>query len=311
MDESKIRIGKTDIVVPPLGIGIWQWGDRSTWNYGQGYGEQDLRAVFDTALAAGVDFFDTAEVYGGGLSEKFLGQFLRESGQHVTIATKFAPLPWRWRRSSVVEALRRSLNRLGVERVDLYQIHWPWTPISIETWVEGLADAVQAGLTRAAGVSNFSAAQTRRAANVLRARGLPLASNQIEYSLLQRGPERSGVIQACRELGVSVIAYSPIRKGLLTGKYTPENPPPGRRGMSARRDYLARIQPLIESLWRIGAAHGDKTPVQVSLNWLICKGAIPIPGAKNARQAQENAGALGWRLTDAEVAELDTMSEKV
>ncbi len=281
------------------------------WNYGQGYGESDLREVFDTALAAGIDFFDTAEVYGRGQSESFLAQFSRQSGRRVTIATKFAPLPWRWRRTSVVQALRRSLNRLGVERVDLYQIHWPWSPIPIETWVSGLADALEAGLTRAVGVSNFSAAQTRRAAQVLAARGIPLASNQVEYNLLHRQPERNGVIDTCRELGVSVIAYSPIRKGLLGGKYTPENPPPGRRGMTARREYLARVQPLVELLRRIGAAHGGKTPAQVSLNWLICKGAIPIPGAKNARQAGENAGAVGWRLSDPEVAELDTASDKL
>ncbi len=281
------------------------------WNYGQGYGESDLREVFDTALAAGIDFFDTAEVYGRGQSESFLAQFSRQSGRRVTIATKFAPLPWRWRRTSVVQALRRSLNRLGVERVDLYQIHWPWSPIPIETWVSGLADALEAGLTRAVGVSNFSAAQTRRAAQVLAARGIPLASNQVEYNLLHRQPERNGVIDTCRELGVSVIAYSPIRKGLLSGKYTPENPPPGRRGMTARREYLARVQPLVELLRRIGAAHGGKTPAQVSLNWLICKGAIPIPGAKNARQAGENAGAVGWRLSDPEVAELDTASDKL
>ncbi len=311
MAEQRIQIGKSDIRVPSIGVGIWQWGDRSTWNYGQGYGEADLRAVFDTAIAAGIDFFDTAEVYGQGLSEQFLGEFLRESGRHVTIATKFAPLPWRWRRTSVVQALRRSLARLGVERVDLYLIHFPYTPIPLDVWVSGLADAVEAGLTRAVGVSNFSAAQTRRAALVLADRGLPLASNQIEYNLLHRQPERNGVIETCRELGVGVIAYSPMRKGLLTGKYTPENPPPGRRGMMGRGDYMARIQPLIASLRRIGETHGGKTPAQVSLNWLICKGAIPIPGAKNARQAQENAGALGWRLSEGEVSELDAASAKV
>ena len=129
----------------------------------------------------------------------------------------------------------------------------------------------------------------------------------MEYSLLQRGPERSGLLAACRDLGVTLIAYSPLGQGLLTGKYTAEHPPPGARRRRARR--LDRIEPLIGLLRQIGEAHGGKTPAQVALNWAICKGTVPIPGAKNARQAGDNAGALGWRLADDEVAALDAASE--
>ena len=110
---------------------------------------------------------------------------------------------------------------------------------------------------------------------------------------------------------MTLIAYSPLAKGMLTGKYTPENPPAGLRGRRYRSDYLARIQPLIGLLREIAAAHNDKQANQVALNWVISKGAIPIPGAKNARQAQENAGALGWRLTADEIAALDAASERV
>jgi aryl-alcohol dehydrogenase-like predicted oxidoreductase len=310
MNEHQVALGKTAVFVTPLGIGAWAWGDKFIWQYGKGYAEPDVRSAFDASIAAGIDFFDTAEVYGFGVSERLLGQFIRESKQALVIATKFAPLPWRWRQQSIVEALRRSLRRLGVKRVDLYQIHFPLPPIPIETWMAGLADAVQAGLTRAVGISNYSAEQTRRAHAALAKRGIPLATNQVEYSLLDRNPERSGLVETCRELGVTIIAYSPIAMGMLTGKYTPENPPPGARSRQYNREYLKRIQPLLDLMRQIGQAQGGKTTSQVALNWLICKGTVPIPGAKNAQQAQENAGALSWRLKESEIAALDAATDR-
>ncbi len=309
-----IPLGKTDLRITPLGLGIWQWGDTMTWEYGKGYGEADLRQVYEATLAAGINFIDTAEMYGRGRSERLVGQFMAETPAaraQVVLATKFAPLPWRLSPGRLLHALRESLNRLGLPRVDLYQIHFPYSPVSVEMWMEALADAVEAGLTRAVGVSNFSPSQTMRAHAALARRGVPLASNQVEYSLLERTPETGGLAGVCRDLGVTIIAYSPIAKGALTGKYTPDHRPSGMRRRKYTRTYLARVQPLIDVLKEIGQAHGGKTPAQVSLNWLMCKGAVPIPGAKNLRQAQENFGALGWRLTDEEVTRLDEGSEKV
>ena len=177
--------------------------------------------------------------------------------------------------------------------------------------MDAMAEAAKSGLTRAVGVSNYSAEQTRRAHERLAKHGVTLASNQIQHSLLHRRPERNGTIAACHELAVTVIAYSPIAKGVLSGKYTPENVPPGLRGRMYNREYLAKVQPLIGLMKEIGQAHGAKTPTQVALNWLICKGAVPIPGAKNARQAQDNAGGMGWRMSEAEVRALDEASERV
>ncbi len=306
-----VSLGATDVRVTPLGTGAWAWGDRLTWGYGGGtYTDADLREAFRITLEAGINWFDTAEIYGSGRSETLLGRFIRESNQRVIVATKFFPFPWRLRQSSLLDALRRSLERLGLQQVDLYQIHFPFPPMPVEHWVNGLADAVEAGLTRAVGVSNYDVEQTRRAYNTLKARGIPLASNQVEYSLLQRKPERNGLLQYCREQNITLIAYSPIAKGILTGKYTPEHTPPGMRGRKYNRAYLTRVQPLLELLKQIGEAHG-KSQSQVALNWVLCKGAVAIPGAKNVRQAQENAGALGWRLTDGEVHELDQVSERV
>lgn len=306
--NDTIPLGRTDVRISPLGLGTWQWGDTLFWGYGKGYAESEIKAAFDASLAAGITFFDTAEVYGRGRSERFLGRFSAGRREGLAIATKFMPLPWRLGKGQLTAALRGSLARLGLAQVDLYQVHWPFPPRPVEFWADALADAVQAGLARAVGVSNYNADQLRRAHEVLAKRGVPLASNQVEYSLLHRAPERNGLLDACRELGVTLIAYSPLGKGLLTGKYTPDNPPPGFRKRIARREQLARIQPLIGLLREIGAGHGGKSPGQVALNWLICKGAVPIPGAKNARQAEQNAGALGWRLNAEEVAALDAAS---
>jgi aryl-alcohol dehydrogenase-like predicted oxidoreductase len=290
-----------------LGIGNWAWGDKLIWQQGRLYGDADSRAAFDATLDAGIDFIDTAEFYGFGRAEELLGEFMLEDERPVLVATKFAPL--RLRRISLMNALHKSLDRLCLKQVDLYQVHFPYSLVPIATWMEALVDAVDAGLTRAVGVSNYSVTQMLHAQGVLARRGVPLASNQVEYSLLHRAPESDGVMSACRRLGIRLIAYSPLAKGMLAGKYTPDQPPPGPRGRLYPAEYLAQIQPLTGLMRDIGAGRGGKSPAQVALNWTICKGALPIPGARNARHAEENAGALGWRLSDDEVAALDRASD--
>jgi aryl-alcohol dehydrogenase-like predicted oxidoreductase len=308
--EDYISLGASELSISRLGIGTWAWGDKFFWGYGRGdYNDDDLRAAFDETLAANINWFDTAEIYGLGRSERFLGQFMKSTDMPVLIATKFMPFPWRLWRGCLIKALCKSLKRLGIERVDLYQIHLPLPPISIETWMAALADAIEAGLTRTVGVSNYNLEQMCRAHVALAKRGIPLVSNQVDYSLLQRQPERTGLLEACRELGVTLIAYSPLAQGLLTGKYTPETPPPGVRRRRYSRERLVKIQPLIGLLREIGQAYRGKTPAQVALNWTISKGAVPIPGAKNAQQVRDNGGALGWRLTDEEVKALDEASD--
>jgi aryl-alcohol dehydrogenase-like predicted oxidoreductase len=177
--------------------------------------------------------------------------------------------------------------------------------------VDAIGEAVQAGLVQAVGVSNCNEDQMRRANAELEKRGIPLASNQVSYSLLDRKIERNGLLKACQELNVSLIAYSPLAQGVLTGKYSPERLLPGMRGRRYPRSLLERVQPLLRHMREIGQGYGGKTPSQVALNWAICKGTLPIPGAKNARQAQENSGALGWRLSETEVAELDHLSGQI
>ena len=308
--QDTVPLGKTNIQISRLGTGAWAWGDRMMWGYGRGYQENDIRQAFDASIAGGVNFFDTAEAYGMGASERWLGSFL-PSVSKVVVASKFMPYPWRLTKGTLKRALSNSLKRLGLPAVDLYQIHWPFPPVPVETWADALADVVQAGLVRAVGVSNYNEDQMRRAYSTLAKRGVPLASNQVEYSLLDRRVEFAGLLKACQELGITLIAYSPLGKGALTGKYSPDKPMPGIRGREYTRSYLEKIQPLLNLMREVGREHNNRSPSQVALNWCIAKGSIPIPGAKNARQAQENCGALGWQLSEAQVAALDKASAEI
>ncbi|MDY6937281.1 MAG: aldo/keto reductase [Cyanobacteriota bacterium] len=307
-----ITLGANGPVVTPLGIGAWSWGDTLFWQYGKGYGSQDVREAFEAAVAAGITFFDTAEVYGNGESERLLGQFIKQSDRPIQIATKYGPLPWRLFGSSVSDALSDSLKRLGLEKVSLYQVHWPFTFLmSQETLMNALADEVKRGRIEAIGVSNYSASQMREAHEILSRHGVPLAVNQVRYSLLSRGVETKGIIDTARELGVTVLAYSPLAQGLLTGKYSSgDAKPTGPRQWDSRfkAEGLTKIEPVLSLLRDYGREY-DKTPAQVALNWLICQGGvIPIPGAKNAEQARQNAGALGWQLSASEVSRLEEVS---
>lgn len=295
-----------------LGVGTMAWGDQAVWGYGRGtYTDEDIRNAFQTSVQAGVTLLDTAEVYGVGRSEAIIGRITPEYLDKIKIATKFMPFPWRLGKGSLQRALKASLARLHLNQVDLYQIHWPFPPVKIETWMAALADAVQAGMVRTVGVSNYDRQQTQRAYDALTRDGLPLVSNQVEYNLLNRSIEKNGLLQQCADAGITIIAYSPLARGLLTGKYHLENMQTGPQRFRFGRAYIQQITPLINALVKIGNDHAGKTAGQVALNWLICKGALPIPGAKNANQAEQNAGAIGWRLTDEELDRLDQISDQV
>lgn len=312
-----VTLGHNGPTVAPLGIGTWAWGDSIFWTYGKEYDASSLEEAFKAALELGVNLFDTAEIYGFGESEKLLGQFMQQSGTNrsALIATKYFPLPWRFNADAVADALTASLKRLQLPSVTLYQVHWPFDFFMGQTTLmNALADEVQQGRIQTVGVSNYSAAQMRQAHQTLASRGIPLAVNQVQYSLLARQVERNGVLETARELGVTLLAYSPLAQGLLTGKYRPENytSPTGARRLDPRfsKAGLEKLRPVVDCLQQIGAAH-DRSPAQVALNWLIRQGSvIPIPGAKTAEQVRQNAGALGWSMTEAESAQLSEMTRQ-
>ena len=311
MNANKLSLGN-NISVSSLGIGTWSWGDRLFWGYGSDYGEKEVQKAFETAVAEGATFFDTAEVYGLGESERLLGKFIKQTNQPVQIATKYFPLPWRWDKKSVANALTDSLKRLDVEQIALYQVHMPFDFFMGQpTLMEALADEVKQGRIQSVGVSNYSATQMQQAHDLLAKYDVPLAVNQVRYSLLTRKIEQNGVLATARDLGVTILAYSPLDQGLLTGKYTSDNTNVvGARKLDSKFSTtgLKKIEPVIDKLKQLGEKY-QKTVSQVSLNWLIAQGnVIPIPGAKNARQAQDNAGAMGWQLSSEDVEQLRELS---
>jgi aryl-alcohol dehydrogenase-like predicted oxidoreductase len=234
----------------------------------------------------------------------------------VQIATKYFPLPWRWQKSAIADALTASLERLQTEQISLYQIHWPLEfLLKTKDFMEVLAEEVKKGRIQSVGVSNYSAAQMAIAHQYLAEKGIPLAVNQVPYSLLTRQIEQNGTLEKARQLGVTILAYSPLAQGLLTGKYTPESVKTlqGARRIDPRfsPNGLQKLEPLFSTLKDLSAKY-DKTLAQVSLNWLVAQGnIIPIPGAKNANQAKQNAGALGWSLTPEEVELLRLKAPKM
>lgn len=308
---QKVQLGKTGIEISPMGIGTWAWGDRFFWSYGQTHTGEDIQDAFKICVDAGFNFYDTASIYGFGHNERVLSRLLKLSDKSLIIASKLFPLPWQVTKASILGGVKGSIKRLGLKPIDLYQQHWPFPPLSIEKWMEALGQAYDQGLIRAIGGSNFNLEHMHRASEELEKHGLHLSSNQVHYSLLHRAPEFNGILDTCREEGITLIAYSPLGQGLLTGKYTPGGIRP--RGMMrlGGRKMIEDIQPLIDQLEQIGRNHGDKTPAQVAINWVISKGVIPIVGAKNAAQAQENSGALGWQISEEEINILDTASQKI
>ncbi len=305
-------LGRSGLQVSRLGVGAMTWGDPTglaRWHpaqlaYGGAHGIEEERAALEASLAAGVNLFDTAAMYSGGASERRLGELARD--KDVLIATKFPPGVFS-RTEEMPRALEASLARLGRVSVDLYQHHFPSSRVSIPTLMGLMADAVEAGKVRAVGVSNYSAEQMRIAHEALAGRGIPLASNQVEYSLLHRQPEVNGVLDACRELGVTLIAYTPLAGGALTGKYAAGARVTGLRRFMPyfRGKGLEAAAPVVALLREIGG-RSSKTPAQVALRWLIeNEHVLPIPGAKNGRQAAANAEALTFRLTRDEIDALD------
>jgi aryl-alcohol dehydrogenase-like predicted oxidoreductase len=309
---SRVRLGQSPLEVVPLGVGCWAWGDQEYWRYGLDHGPRDVVAAFDASLAAGLDLFDTAEAYGWGKGEQILGALVRRCGRDLTVATKYAPLAGRGGPGAIAKGLAGSLRRLGLSRVDLYQLHWPdRDEAPIGATMDVLADAVAARQVRAVGVSNFGASEMREAHAALARRGVPLASNQVQYSLLHRAPEVDGVLEACRELGVSLLAYSPLEQGLLCGNYDGETLPAGARGANGRfsASNVAAAQPVVAALRSVAAAH-DADAGAVALAWLLAKpGVVPLAGAKNGEQAARNARALGITLEAGEVARLEELTE--
>ncbi|MDB9324370.1 aldo/keto reductase [Nodularia spumigena CS-591/04] len=303
-----------ELSLPSMGCGTWAWGNQLLWGYDESMDEQ-LQAVFNLCVSNGVSLFDTGDSYGtgrlNGRSELLLGRFTQEyqgvNQDHICIATKLAAYPWRWTRQAMVKACRSSAQRLG-KNVDLVQMHWstanyaPWQESGL---LDGLADLSEQGLVKGVGLSNYGPKRLQRVHEKFAARGVPIKTLQVQYSLLSTYPVTDlGLKDVCDELGIKLIAYSPLALGILTGKYAEKGSlPKGIRGLLFRQ-LLPGVRSLLECLREVAVSR-NKTMSQVAINWCICKGTIPIPGAKSLEQAQQNIGALGWLLDSGEIAALD------
>jgi aryl-alcohol dehydrogenase-like predicted oxidoreductase len=318
MTFEKRRLGKTDIEVTPIGLGVMQFaGGKGI--FGKVFPvlpQEEKNSIVQAALEGGINWFDTAEMYGFGRSERGLSTGLKALGvqnEDVVIGTKWMPL-FRTARN-IPKTIHDRIRYLDGYSIDLYMVHQPWSFSSIETQMDALADLVEAGHIRSVGVSNFNAEQMRRAHAALAKRGLPLATNQMEYSLLDRRIESDGVLPTAKELGVTITAYTPLGYGLLTGKYH-KNPDRLEQASPIRRRMLKRdlesTRPMVEALEEI-AMNYDATPAQVALNWVIHfqgETVVTIPGATKVHQAEQSAGAMKFKLSEDEMARLDELSKE-
>jgi aryl-alcohol dehydrogenase-like predicted oxidoreductase len=301
-----VALGKGGPKVSAVGMGMWQAGGPA---WGSDVNDDDCIAAMVRARELGINLFDTAEYYGDGHSEEVVGRAAKEMGRdEVFIATKVGGEHLRY--DDVLRACDLSLKRLGVTTIDLYQIHWPdpWDQVPLKHAMRAMEKLLGDGKVQNIGVSNFAVRDLREAQEHLSR--ADIVSNQVQYSLLHREIEEE-VIPFCRSQGITILAWSPLAKGLVSGKYGPGNRPTDQvrtEGAMFRPENLREVEKLVAVLREIGGRHG-KTPAQVALNWLVSQGdVVPIPGAKRASQAEENAGGVGWKLTRAEVERLDAAS---
>ena len=289
--------------VSVIGLGVWQFGSKD-WGWGSDFHADDANDIVQSALELGVNLFDTAEIYGGGSSEAILGAALGTRRDEAFVATKLWPL--HGLRRQVGPAARRSLMRLQMERVELYQVHWPNPLVPLAWTMAGMRDVLEAGLVGAVGVSNFNLSRWRRADAAL---GVPVAANQVSYSLLKRGAERDLLPFAQAEDRV-IIAYSPLAQGLLSGRYDPSTLPGGVRRANPlfTPENARRLRPVLDVLRQVADAHAA-TMAQIALAWCVHRpNVVAIPGAKSVRQMEENAAAADIELSADEVAALDAVS---
>lgn len=313
------NLGNTDIKISALGLGTWQFsnGGNFVGGYWDALPSDRMRDIVTAALANGINWFDTAQMYGNGTSEHNLAQALRAAGKNpgdALIATKWWPVLKT--ANNLRDTIDERLACLEGFPIDLHQVHQPLSISSVEKQMHAMADLLEAGKIRSIGISNFTAKAMCKADDVLRSRGHSLAANQVRYNLMARQIERNGILREAVNRGITIIAWSPLEQGMLSGRFhrEPERmkqlPWMRRQALQLQKRRIGKSLPLIESLERIAGVHGA-SPSQVALGWLIGSHGdtvVAIPGASNVSQVEQNAGALRLQLTDAERNEIDEKS---
>jgi aryl-alcohol dehydrogenase-like predicted oxidoreductase len=295
----------------PLAIGTLQWG--TTWiddkiiNHSGVLKEETCKEIVSICDGSGITLYDTAEGYGGGTSEKRLGRLLSRN-EDCIFMTKFLPAPWRCFHADLERAVRESCRRLQVSSIPIYLLHSPvhWLR-DVEYWVESCAACHEKGLIQAMGLSNCNADQVRRAVSAGEKCGVKVVCNQVHYSLLDyNSAALQEMERACRELGVKIVAFSPIGQGLLTDGLTTDKWQHNKPAKMLRLKY-DDLQPLRSLLSQLAKKY-DKSMAQVSLNWCIRHEVVPLVGCRSPQQARDSMGCLGWSLSTEDVQELDKLA---
>ena len=320
MDNMKILrpLGRTGIMVTPIGLGCWQFSKQNNMagKFWPTLEDNLIEKVVALSIEGGINWFDTAEVYGNGASEKALSKALKASGKRpgdVVIATKWWPV-FRFA-ANIRKTINMRISALDPYPVDLYQVHQPWSFSGEKIEMEAMAELVNRKLIKAVGVSNFNAQKMKNSWETLQKSGIPLASNQVRYNLLDRKIESNGVMELAKKLGITIIAFSPLAQGLVSGKFH-ENPgllkDVGFRKYSPqfKPEGLEKSRPVIVLLKELAVKY-SVTPSQVALNWLIHYNGdtvVAIPGATKEIHVKENSGAMSFRLSDEDMLRLDNVS---
>ncbi|KAM0267255.1 hypothetical protein ACHAPA_006034 [Fusarium lateritium] len=291
-------------------VGSWSWGDKETWNWDESQLPK-VREAWKTLHEAGINFIDTAQAYGDGESERIVGDLVKDlPRESYVIQTKYFSTPLKTASfthpaEAPIESLKGSLERMKLDYVDIYLVHGPIHQESIAQIAEGMAQCVEQGLAHSIGVANHNVEDVDLINDELAKFNIPLATNQCEFNILRRYPELSGNIKQCQDSGMIFQSYSSLAQGRLTGKYTKDNPPPKTRHFSNYK--MEDIDSVLETLGRIAERRG-KSVAAVALNYNISKGVLPVVGIRTVEQAKDAIEALGWRLTDQEMVEIDRVS---
>lgn len=322
METNKRKLGSSDLKLSPIGLGCWQFskGSNTIGKYWDSVEDTEMKDIIQASLTGGINWFDTAEIYGKGASERGLANVLDElniSFEEAKIATKWWPAMRNARH--LVKSIETRKDALNQRPIELYQIHQPLSLSSVEKQMEAMSVLKEKNHIKYIGVSNFSEKAMRKAHAALEENKLPLVSNQVKYSLLDRRIESNGFMNAAKELKVAVIAYSPLEQGLLTGKFH-DNPQLIQSSSGPRKwmnkfkgKGLEKTAPLIGVLNKYAEKY-EVTVSQVVLNWMIHfheENMFVIPGASKKKQAVENAGAMSFKLTEEELEDISGVSWKV
>lgn len=313
------KLGQSDLMITPIGLGCWQFSKQKNMagKYWPDMEDDLIGQMVKLSLEGGINWFDTAEIYGDGASEKALAAALVKLGMkpgELVMATKWWPI---FRTASHInKTIQQRLDAVAPYPIDLYQVHQPYGFSGVKAEMDAMAKLVKEQKIKHVGVSNFSASQMRVAWEALQKHGIHLVSNQVRYSLLDRKIESNGVLETAKELGITIIAYSPLAQGLVTGKFHdhPEllkNIGMRKYSKAFKASGLMKSSPVVKTIQELALQY-EVSPSQIALNWLIHahgETVVAIPGATKEMHAKENAGAMQFTLSDQDILLLDNKSQ--